>query len=110
MRYVAMIAGMLALTSCATASVMRMEPRYTLTNAESPDALEECISLTMPGAKTIRGDGRRTITFGNYANTVATATITYGSPNIIEVRSTIVFKKQFDRRLRECAERGTYNS
>lgn len=76
-----------------------------LTSQKSADALEECIStklsvLSLPS--TIRGEGRRTLSFGSDLINLAAITIIEGEPRIVEVREGSILNKRFRNMIREC--------
>ena len=104
MRVAIALCAALTLTACSASQMMRSEVDYTFTSTKSADALEECISLAMSSLstpQTIRGEGRRTLTFGHHPITVAAITIIEGQPNTVEVRGDL--HENWDRRITGCA-------
>ena len=97
--------ALIALSGCATSSVLQKKPVMTLTSTVPVDRLEECIALVMPGTvSTIRGEGRRTITAGGDGLTIAAVTITEGSPATIELRQVTPVSGAIRAKIRACAQ------
>lgn len=98
------------LGGCVTTnSLMRHQPTMTLTSAQSPDQLEECISTafsTFDGVSTIRGEGHRTITVGHQGATAFAIQIDYGSPNTIVVRDAYGLPDKYRERIKRCGANG----
>jgi hypothetical protein len=92
-------------SACTTITVLHEAPTMQLTSTKSPDALEECISLAMSSISrpsTIRGDGHRNITFGNTSAIAMIATITYQTPNTVEIRAPGHIASKFRGRINNC--------
>lgn len=104
MKQVLMLCGAATLAGCSTTQRLNEQPDYTFTSTKSADALEECIALNMGGTgiiSTIRGDGRRMISFGREPIVTGVVTIIEGDPNVVEIRAD--WRDNLDRRVMSCA-------